>query len=554
MNTDAQPSRAAAMRQLHAGDFRGAVAMLKAVADAREDPEDRLLLGRLAYVAIDFAEAKQQFERAYRDFLGANLPRRAATAAAALGVLHTDGLEEPAVGQGWFGRARRLLDDQGPCVERGYALLALMGASVSDADALATNAQEALDIAHRFADRALECKALGDWGLALVSMGRIGEGMSHIDEACTMIMSGECADPSVTSVVLCGMLTACDRCGDITRAQTWLRYVEDASSALQAARVPALAHCWTAVGSVLCQVGRIREGETALRMGLAKGDASFRHLRLATRAALADLWIRQGRLDDAAPLVSDDVERVEIMGPRARLSLAQRQFDLAAALARQALRQLRGDRLRSAPLLLTVVDAEIGCGNVEAAADAANQLTDLAGDCEAQSVSVLAALGRARVALARDESDTAIRNLEEAASSIEANRFPYLTASLQLELARAHRAHTPAAAAVAAETALALYGPADAPEAEAAAGLLRQLGRPVSPRKRPPTALDVLSRREREVLACLAEGLSNPQIAERLFITPKTAEHHVSSILSKLSLKNRVEAAAFAASMHIIAG
>ena len=67
----------------------------------------------------------------------------------------------------------------------------------------------------------------------------------------------------------------------------------------------------------------------------------------------------------------------------------------------------------------------------------------------------------------------------------------------------------------------------------------------------PPTVLDVLSPREREVLPLLAKGLSNPAIAQRLVITPKTAEHHVSSILSKLGLRNRAEAATFAASFQI---
>jgi DNA-binding NarL/FixJ family response regulator len=61
----------------------------------------------------------------------------------------------------------------------------------------------------------------------------------------------------------------------------------------------------------------------------------------------------------------------------------------------------------------------------------------------------------------------------------------------------------------------------------------------------------VLSRREREVLTLLAQGMSNPAIAKRLFITAKTAEHHVSSILGKLGLRNRAQAAAFAASFQI---
>lgn len=55
--------------------------------------------------------------------------------------------------------------------------------------------------------------------------------------------------------------------------------------------------------------------------------------------------------------------------------------------------------------------------------------------------------------------------------------------------------------------------------------------------------LSALSAREREVLALVAEGLTNRQIAERLFISPVTARNHVSRILTKLDLENRTQAA-----------
>ena len=57
----------------------------------------------------------------------------------------------------------------------------------------------------------------------------------------------------------------------------------------------------------------------------------------------------------------------------------------------------------------------------------------------------------------------------------------------------------------------------------------------------------MLSRRELDVLDQLRHGLTNPEIAAQLFISWRTVAHHVSSILTKLNLKTRSEAAAFAA-------
>ncbi len=58
--------------------------------------------------------------------------------------------------------------------------------------------------------------------------------------------------------------------------------------------------------------------------------------------------------------------------------------------------------------------------------------------------------------------------------------------------------------------------------------------------------MDRLTPREREVLAGLGRGLSNRALAEELFISEKTIKTHVSSILMKLGLTDRVQAALFA--------
>jgi DNA-binding NarL/FixJ family response regulator len=77
---------------------------------------------------------------------------------------------------------------------------------------------------------------------------------------------------------------------------------------------------------------------------------------------------------------------------------------------------------------------------------------------------------------------------------------------------------------------------------EAAGSLLRQN----TQNSWPPRGLDALTRREREVLAELAQGRSNREIARALRVSEKTVKAHVSSVLAKLGVQDRTQAALFA--------
>ena len=69
---------------------------------------------------------------------------------------------------------------------------------------------------------------------------------------------------------------------------------------------------------------------------------------------------------------------------------------------------------------------------------------------------------------------------------------------------------------------------------------------------RPPELGHDLTEREREVLALMVKGLSNPEIANHLIVSRSTVKFHVSSILSKLGATSRTEAVALAIEHHLV--
>ena len=142
-------------------------------------------------------------------------------------------------------------------------------------------------------------------------------------------------------------------------------------------------------------------------------------------------------------------------------------------------------------------------------------------------------------------ADASLQHLGMAVSEFSQLGMPYEAARARLMLAEVARSIEPEVAEAEARTALSTCeGLGAGRDADTAAALLRDLG--VKASRAWAKSGGVLTKRESEVLALLGQGLSNPEIAQRLYLSRKTVEHHVASILTKLGLRNRTEAAAFA--------
>jgi DNA-binding NarL/FixJ family response regulator len=137
-----------------------------------------------------------------------------------------------------------------------------------------------------------------------------------------------------------------------------------------------------------------------------------------------------------------------------------------------------------------------------------------------------------------------VRCFEEALARFAQLEMPLEAARARLELARTIVLEQPDLAIAEARAALsALDRLGASADADIAAALLRSWG---ATGRAVPRQAGPLTRREQEILVLLARGLSNQEMAEQLYISRKTVAHHVSSLLAKLGVRNRVEAARFA--------
>jgi DNA-binding NarL/FixJ family response regulator len=525
---------------LRAGDWTAAVSAFESAIDLEETADALNGLGQARYWQRDYLAAIAHRERAYAAFRERGDDRSAAMVACWLAYVHGSVYGNFAVWNGWLGRARSLVETMGDCPERGWVelMVALFSEELDEKD---RHIAEGMTIAKRLGDRDLEFSALSYSGWCLVERGQIDEGMARLDEAVAAATGGDVKDFGAVGDIYCKMLLACELVLDVRRAEEWMMVAE--AFVRRANGLPlSVIYCRTAYCGILTAAGRWEEADSELQKSVRSYEAAYRALRSGAMVRLADLRIRQGRVEEAAQLLAGHEGDPYAIQPMARLHLARGEVELAAAVLRRYLDRY-GEGILRAPALGLLVEAEIAAGRVDNARAICEGIRVMASQSRAPFVRALAEFCAGMVSAATG-SDDQKEHLESALEGFAAAGLPFEEARARLELARALSETDPEIAIAEARTAFERFEQLSAARhSDEAASLLRLLG--ASGRSRPKRA-GTLTTRETEVLKLLAEGLSNEQIADRLYISRRTVEHHVSNIFAKLGLSSRSEAVAYA--------
>jgi ATP/maltotriose-dependent transcriptional regulator MalT len=442
--------------------------------------------------------------------------------------------------QGWFARAERVLADTPPCPEKAWVALYRASLLATPHELASCNA-EIIENAHRTNESDLEALALAFRGIALVGLTEVSAGVAALDEAMTMATGGEVSDLMVVSEIFCLMLSACEQLGDTVRSEQWYRAADLFARRYQCAFLSA--YCRTAYGSLLTASGQWAAAEETLQAAIALFHRGHQGLKVHALLKLAQLRLLQGKLEEAELLLRGYEDYHAALFPLAQLYWAQQNPALAQATLERALPPTPTPTLDRLPLLFFMIDILLERGDVATAQQYGQQAVALVAPTNSDLLWAQVELAQGRIERAMGGAGAQVR-FQAALQRLQSLEQSLVAGRTRLEMARLLQQSDRVGAIAWARAALATFERIGAThESNEVGALLRTLGIQPRPKTR---SLEILTEREKEVFALLKQGLSNREIAHRLVISPKTVEHHVGQILSKLGLNNRAEVAAYA--------
>jgi DNA-binding CsgD family transcriptional regulator len=421
-------------------------------------------------------------------------------------------------------------------------------------------ADKAVALAEQFGHARARVNAWNNKGAALVDQGHVEAGLDYLkrslDGSLELGLTFEAARAgnNIGSSLL--------SLGRFAEAKTWLARAEEIGT--KGGLILSKSFVWANQASAAIQLGDWAEAETRLDRAIRAGEAGFSVSLQDAIPLRGYLHALRGDPRLALEMIESVRARVEKEGSLQLLNeflpvlteslyLAGRLEECRRALA-QCGEVARRSGSSTASVLMLGVAATLYAWLGEP--DAAEKIAVLLHEAESRVATLWARAWKAMAEGTRRASISdwqgAEQGLTEAIAAFTETGSVFWSARAKLERARARLHRGDIGRAMASDDWHQARAKLEAMGAAAvlakAEDLERELGRPAAGR------LEALTPREREVLSLLALGLSNRAIAERLVISVKTTEVHVSSILNKLNLKSRAAAAARAAEEGLAAG
>lgn len=486
-------------------------------------------------------------ERAYRIFDELGEHRQGGRCAVWLWEHHAIGAR-PAIAGGWLRRARRALEGDVDCLEYGALLLreaevAHGGGDLGRSEALAT---EVVRLARALRSANLEAEALQTKGRVLIDLGEIAEGLGHLDEAMLFAVEGRLG-PYSTGKVYCSLISACEEIGDLDRATEWTEATMNWAQQHPFAIFPGICRVHRAV--LMKHRGSLAEAEREATRACDELRLSHVGNSAAAHAEVGDIRRRLGDLDRAeAAFAKAEQLCGRPSGALALLRLAQGRVDAAMSIVSGCLRG-SSNRLARAGLLPMFVHVAIAAGDLDAASTALAELDEIVTTFDTPILRAAALSTRGRLELAQHDAPGACATLQQALDRWQALRVPYEVATMQTLLGQAFReAGDETAATHSFAAAATLFD-------EIGAGLdarrVSEVTQMAGTRAVFPAGLTA---REVEVLRLVAAGLTNSDVAARLYLSVKTVSRHLSNIFHKIDVSSRAAATAFAFEHGLVDG
>ena len=444
---------------------------------------------------------------------------------------------EFAIAAGWVERAGTLSAELGSgeygwlLIPRAYALIAK--GDYTAAEGLLHRAAE-LGLGRGDVDLATIATTMR--GRASLKLGSLDAGLALLDSAMVRILA-RATSPRATSVMYCAAIGSCYEVQEIARAAEWSVALDQWLGTLPQLGGAYFGNCRIYRAILMRLRGDWPRAEAELLQACSD-------LAVDGQLVAGHAWYELGELRriQGEHGVEECFEKATAFGHVAQPGLALYRLGQGNTLAAgSGLRRVLAEREQAADrvlLLPAAVEVCLAAGRVDEAKAITAEMAQAAQTYPTTAMRATLDAAMGAVALSEDRPAAALPRLRAASDRWRELDAPYETAQVRVRIGEACRA----------------LGDEEGAEMEfgAALAILERLGaRPDAARAHRLMSggglhLEALSAREIEVLRLISLGRTNAEIATQLFLSERTVHRHVSNILTKLDVRSRTSAAAYA--------